>query len=346
MPRAPRPSFAHLAHLSDRRGIFEHAKFTTPRREHGYCTDDMARLLVATAREPAGDPTVATLLQLALQFVCDAAGVGGGFRNRMNQHGHWEDLPRVEDAWGRSIWGLGTAVAHAEAAAVRTAASDQFAQVVHQRSVWPRAMAFAALGAAEVLSVMPDHAPARALLIDAAAGVARPSRDHTWPWPEERLTYANAVLPEAMIAAGVALDSATLRQEGLHLLDWLLQREMADGHISVTPAGGAGPDNVGPGFDQQPIEVAALADACARAATIDDSSRWSTGMAAAVAWFLGENDSQAVMWDPLSGGGFDGLEADGVNLNQGAESTLALLTTLQHAHAARLAEQLVLNGSS
>ena len=86
-----------------------------------------------------------------------------------------------------------------------------------------------------------------------------------WPWPEPRLTYANATLPEAMIAAGSALDRPVLLQHGLDLLDWLLARETQQGHLSVTPVGGSGPDDEGPGFDQQPIEVAALADACARA---------------------------------------------------------------------------------
>jgi hypothetical protein len=37
------------------------------------------------------------------------------------------------------------------------------------------------------------------------------------------------------------------------------------------------------------------------------------------------------MWDAKTGGGFDGLHADGVNRNQGAESTLAALSTMQHA---------------
>jgi hypothetical protein len=137
--------------------------------------------------------------------------------------------------------------------------------------------------------------------------------------------------PEAMIAAGVVLDRATLRQQGLDLLGWLLAHETLDGHLSVTPAGGAGPDDLRPAFDQQPIEVAALADACARAARVDDSAQWSAGVASAVAWFLGDNDAHEVMWDRATGGGFDGLEEDGVNLNQGTESTLALLTTLQHA---------------
>ena len=193
-------------------------------------------------------------------------------------------------------------------------------------------MAFAALGAAELLAVRPEHQAARALLTDAADGMASPGFDAAWPWPEARLAYANAVLPEAMMAAGVALDRPTLIQHGLVLLAWLLDRETAGGHLSVTPAGGAEPGDVGPAFDQQPIEVAALADACARAAVVDGDPRWADGVAAAAAWFQGENDARVVMWDTETGGGFDGLEPAGANLNQGAESTLALLSTLQQAH--------------
>ena len=149
--------------------------------------------------------------------------------------------------------------------------------------------------------------------------------------PKPRLAYANAVLPEAMIAAGVALDRPDLVQHGLDLLGWLLEHERSDGHLSVTPVGGATLGDPRPAFDQQPIEVAALADACARAASIDDDPRWTEGIAAAAAWFAGDNDGQHVMWDPDTGGGFDGLMATGVNLNQGTESTLALLATRQHA---------------
>ena len=37
------------------------------------------------------------------------------------------------------------------------------------------------------------------------------------------------------------------------------------------------------------------------------------------------------MFDAETGGCFDGLERAGVNENQGAESTIALVATLQHA---------------
>jgi hypothetical protein len=145
------------------------------------------------------------------------------------------------------------------------------------------------------------------------------------------LSYANPIIPEAMIAVGATLERPALVADGLSLLDWLLRRETHDGHLSVSYVGGAGPDDPVRGFDQQPIEVAAMADACARAATVDGSPLWFEGVRMAAAWFDGANDLGVEMWDRATGGGYDGLMADGVNLNQGAESTLALLSTFQQA---------------
>jgi hypothetical protein len=198
-------------------------------------------------------------------------------------------------------------------------------------------MAFAALGAAKVLTVDPWNRPAVELLQDAADLLgALSAGGEGWTWPERRLTYANAVLPDAMIAAGSALAMPALCADGLALLDWLLLRETHDGHLSVTPASGAGPDDAARGFDQQPIEVAAMADACARAFAVDGSPRWLEGVRMSAAWFDGDNDGGVRMWDQSSSGAHDGLMSGGVNMNQGAESTLALLSTFQQA--ARVAE--------
>ena len=90
-----------------------------------------------------------------------------------------------------------------------------------------------------------------------------------------------------------------------------------------------------PGFDQQPIEASTLADACARAFDLTGDPRWSDAVDLGAAWFFGRNDARTSLYDAVSGGCCDGLEAHGRNENQGAESTLALVTTLQHA--ARLA---------
>jgi hypothetical protein len=327
----PEPIFDHLLRLTDGRGTFEHACFAEPRREHGYCTDDMARVLVVATREPHSSGEVNRLAGVAVRFLNDAQSYAGPCRNRMNRNRRWEDEPALKDWWGRCIWGLGTAAAHSDVALVRRLAVIQFERAAKVRSPWPRAMAFAALGAAELLSVESDHRAARALLTDYADTVAKPNGNAAWPWPESRLTYANAVIPEAMIAAGVGLDDWTLRQQGLDLLGWLVEYETAGDHLSPTPVAGRGPDDVRPAFDQQPIEVSTLADACARAAAIDPASIWPDGVRAAASWFMGANDAQQVMWDPQTGAGFDGLHADGVNRNQGAESTLAVLSTLQHA---------------
>ena len=109
------------------------------------------------------------------------------------------------------------------------------------------------------------------------------------------------------------------------LVDWSLAVRVA------SSVAGRGPEDLKPGFDQQPIEVSSLADACARAAAVDTNPMWRDGVKAAAAWFLGDNDAREAMWDPETGGGYDGLHADGVNGNQGAESTLAVISTLQQA---------------
>ncbi len=327
----PSPKFDHLLALTDRHGTFEHACGAEPRLEHGYCTDDMARVLVVASREPDAGDAVHALARLAVKFLNEAQAFAGGCRNRMDRHGRWTDDFAFEDCWGRCLWGLGTAAAHSDVGLVRSLSVVQFERAAHGRSVWPRAMAFAALGAAELLSVDPDHAAARHLIDDYAAGVAEPNGDRDWPWPEARLSYANALLPEAMIAAGVARDDSELCQHGLDLLEWLIDGETVDGHLSVSPAGGWSAGDPRPGFDQQPIEVATLADACARASDVDASALWPNTVRAAAAWFQGTNDVGATMWNPATGGGFDGLQADGVNLNQGAESTLAVLSTFQQA---------------
>jgi hypothetical protein len=325
------PTFAHIAAMSDGVGTFEHATLTEPRRAGGYCTDDVARVLVVACRDPHPTRVVAELARMSFRFLADAQHVSGRVRNRRSAGGRWTDRPSVEDCWGRSVWAFGSAARRAPDDGMTQSALTYFDHAVQARSPWPRALAFAALGAADVLEVRPRHAPARRVLADAVTVIGPVDRDGGWPWPEPRLTYANAVLPDALIAAGVALERADVLADGLAMLRWLLARETLDDHLSVTPVGGTGPGENGPAFDQQPIEVATMADACARALLATGDDEWRHGIERAARWFLGANDSGAVMWDAVSGGGHDGLELDGVNLNQGAESTLALISVMQVA---------------
>ena len=329
------PSLAHLVSMSDGIGLFEHADHAEPRRERGYCTDDVARLLVASCRQPEPDRSTLELAGTAFRFLAESQGATGRTRNRRAAGGRWHGRRGVEDCWGRSVWAFGTAARHAPEEWMRRSSRSYFSHGATQRSPHLRAMAFAALGAAEMLAIDPRHNAARSLLADAVAMIDSRAAGPGWSWPEPRLSYANAVIPEVLIAGGHLLDRPAVLERGLDLLRWLLARETIDDHLSPTPVGGAGPDDHGPAFDQQPIEIAAIADACARAAIVTGDAAWVSGIDLAIGWFDGRNDMGTAMWDPVTGGGYDGLTAIGPNLNQGAESTLALVTTMQYAVADR-----------
>ncbi|MEV4823856.1 glycosyltransferase [Micromonospora sp. NPDC049274] len=328
---APAPSFAHLARLSDDTGLFEHARHAIVRREHGYCTDDVARGLVVLCREPEPTGELLRLAERYLAFLTHAQDAGGAFHNRLGHDRRWADEPGLGDWWGRALWGLGTAVARSPAAWIREEALVAFSRGATRRSPAPHAMAFAGLGAAEVLRRHPGHVTAAALLADAASAVGAPDSDARWPWPQQLLTYANAALAEVVIVASQLRHGGPPLDEGLRMLTWLRDVQLRDGRLSVVPAAGWRRGAVRLHHDQQPIEVAALADACATAATVTGDPAWEDGIRQAIGWFLGDNDLGTPMWDPVTGGGYDGLTAHGPNLNQGAESTLALISTLQHA---------------
>jgi hypothetical protein len=325
----PATSFRHLYRMTDQIGLLEHAKGIQPRHEHGYCVDDVARGLLVACREPSPSSQLITLGRRYLYFLGNAQAPGGEFRNRLGYDRHWRDQPGTEDCWGRALWGLGTAAARGPTQGVREESLARFTRGAQVSSPWPHAMAFAALGAAEILDGWPGHSGALTLLAAAATVIGEPPADPGWVWPAPRLSYANAAIAEAVIVAGWKLGDGRVLDRGLRMLTWLLAGETRHGHLSVVPVGGWGRGEARPAFDQQPIEVAALADACARAAAVTGDSGWLAGVSMSVAWFLGDNDAATPMLDEQSGGGCDGLSAGGRSRNQGAESTLAMISVLQ-----------------
>ncbi len=326
----PEPRFDHLERLTTPLGLFEHARLTVPRLEHGYCLDDVSRGLLVAVRQPDPPRAARAMVQSYLRFTVKAQDSRGAFHNRRRIDGSWSDTTSVGDHWGRALWALGTAAALTEGE-TREQTQAVAARAMRARSPWPRSMAYAALGAVEVLNARPGHRAAIRLLRDARAMLPRPSGEAAWPWIEPRLTYANAVIPEALMAIGAALDDSAMVRDGVALLTWLLDLQTRDGRISVVPAGGWAPGEARPGFDQQPIEVAALAEACWRAHELTGEPHWNDAVHSCADWFLGANDLGLALYDASTGGCSDGLHADRINLNQGAESTLAALSTLQIA---------------
>lgn len=323
--------YDHLARLTTGTGLYEHPLGTEPRVAHGMCVDDVARALVVTCRATDPTPDLLSMSRTYLAFLLRAQQPDGRMHNRNDGAGRWLDQPSSDDHWGRALWAFGVAAARSPDDQVAAGGRTGAACALLARSPHPRAVAYAALGAAQLLRVTPDSLAARRLLHDARLAMPGLAAATTWGWPYDRLTYANAVLPEAMIAVGRALHDGDLRSDGLTLLAWLQDEQTLDGHLSVVPAGGRAPGDRRPSFDQQPIEVAALAEAARTAFEDTGDPRWAGLLARCEAWFAGDNDSHLPIRDPLTGGACDGLEDGSLNQNQGAESTLAWLATSQLA---------------
>jgi hypothetical protein len=157
--------------------------------------------------------------------------------------------------------------------------------------------------------------------------------DRSWPWPEDRLTYANARLPHALIDAGAGLDSREMLETGLSTLSWLVEVQTADGHFAPVGNRGWFPRKGEKAlFDQQPIEAEATIAACIAAHDATGEQRWLDEANRAFRWFLGDNDLGEPLYDHASGGCCDGLGPTEINRNQGAESTLCWLSALVQLH--------------
>lgn len=326
--RLPQPDFGHLRALTDRLGVWEHAAFSNPRQDHGFCTDDNARALVVVNRQAAISGGLTDLAATYLGFVLEAR-TPEGFHNRRDLRGAWTDTVGGDDCQGRAWWGLGTAYSLSPESWMRDAAAGAWRECGFS-SPHLRANAYAALGAADVMESTKPTDIARRVLDATTATIVAAARSNI-PWPERRLSYDNARLPEALIAGGSALDDNKRLSLGLRLLEWLVDVETNEGHFSFAPAGGVELAGQRPGFDQQPLECWAMADACYRAWIVTGMSLWREHALNAVGWLLGLNDTGAVLYDHVTGGTADGLMSEGINENYGAESTIAGLGALQVA---------------
>ena len=200
------PPFDHLLRLSTPLGVYEHASGPVPRTEHGMCVDDVARALVVTAREPDPAPEVAALAGTALRFLRAAQRDDGAMHNRRDDAGTWLDTPSTDDHWGRALWAFGVTAACATDDALAAEARRGAEVAMRARSPHPRATAYAALGAARLLTVAPEGLAAYVLLLDARRALLPLRTDPSWPWPYGRLTYASSALPEAMLTGVLERD--------------------------------------------------------------------------------------------------------------------------------------------
>jgi hypothetical protein len=345
-PELPAASLTHLQRMTDDTGMLQHAAFSVPCYDDGYCVDDNARALIVMelVAEAGTEPPalVRTLQSRYLAFLRHAWNPAPGrFRNFMSYSRRWQEELGSEDSHGRSLWALGTVVGRSADPGRQSLGHDLFHAALPAASGFtsPRAWAFALLGIGQYLrsfegdSVVQD---VRQRLAERLFALYRRTSTPDWPWFEDRLTYCNARLPHALLLSGSRMAREDMVEAGLASLEWLVSTERSpDGYFA--PVGSNGFHVRGGArarFDQQPVEASAMVSACLEAGAVTHDERWAAHARRAFDWFLGQNELQRTLYDAGTGGCRDGLHEDRVNENQGAESTLSFLAALLEMRAA------------
>jgi hypothetical protein len=326
----PRATLSPLRVRIDDVGIIEHARGPVPAPEFGHCIDDAGRAL-GLAGQLRDDPDAAMVAAACLRQLEASWSPGRGLVLRLDAKGRPTGDQLSDDGWARTLWGLAHASTGSLGATIADRSARLLAALVGLESLHPRAAAQAALAGVVLLRHDSASADGTRLVEVNARHLPVAGRRGGWMWPEPRLTYGNAQVVEAILAVAALRGDELGIESGLELLDWLVSHETSPaGYLSFTPVGGRGPGEPG-GFDQQPLEAWTLADAAREAYRTSPDETWVDVANRAAAWFGGDNDHGIPMWDPVTGAAFDGLTSGGVNLNQGAESTLALIGTVHAA---------------
>jgi len=340
----------HLRRMTDDTGMLQHALFTVPNYREGYTIDDNARaLLVSALLEDLGHSDAYDLTSRYLAFIGYAFNSETKrFRNFMSFQRHWLEDRGSDDSHGRTLWSLGTLLGRSKVPALTSMAGGLFEQALPAilETTSPRAWAFALIGIHEYLRRFDGDRRAgqvREELAGRLLTLYQNHRSNEWRWYENALTYCNAALPHALLMCGQWIPSHAMTEAGLESLSWLVDLQRADsngGHF--VPIGSNGFYQRGgerARFDQQPVEAQAMVSACLEAHRITGDKNWYKEAGRAFDWFLGGNDLNLPIYDPITGGCRDGLHADRPNENQGAESSLAFLQAVLEL---RLAENTLL----
>ena len=325
----------HIVRMSDGTGIFQHATFNVPNFHEGYCTDDNARayILCNLVEEPGDLDRHSTSYLAFLAASLDYQT--GRFRNFMSHGRQWLEEAGSEDSHARALWALGVGSGRSRNEGHRLLCVQLFERGLPavESFTSPRAWAFSLLGIHEFLRGRSSTSAAKACrrilttkLVDLWHGHATDD----WPWFESTATYDNARLCQALIMSGRWMPHPVALEIGLKSLRWLasIQRTQSGHFRPIGSNGFYSKDGARADFDQQPVEAQAMVSACLEAFLNTRDPFWTLEAKRAFEWFLGRNDLGVPLYDSTTGGCSDGLHADRVNANQGAESSLAFHLSL------------------
>ena len=337
----PKPRLEHLIRLTDDTGVIQHAMGTVPNRRTGYTSDDNARALLAALEAAQNGEKAEQLANTYLAFLAYAQNADGWFHNFFSYDRRPIPEEPSEDCQARCLWALASAARYWADTETGWTAASLFKRGLRctKRLVEPRGLAGTAVAASIWLEASPTapHRPkgessddeVRQVLeacVDALTTKLETTKGDDWYWFEDRLTYDNALLPLALLKASRILKDDSCLADGLNTLSFLAEATYRDGVF--WPIGNRGwyQRNSTPArFDQQPLEAAAMVLACREAWELSGDPAWLDYAWKAAGWFVGQNALGLPLYDEKSGGCRDGLTANGLNRNQGAESTIAWL---------------------
>ena len=336
----PELNIEHLRRLTDHTGLLQHATFSTPRYSEGYCLDDNARALLLTALlEGSRATNTKVIRELAMRYLAFVSyafdSSRARFRNFMSYSRSWIEDRGSEDSHGHAIWALGATIGRVGDPGLSSLGRDLFGAALPALTTFtsPRAWAYGLLGIDEYLRAFEGDSGVQTVrkgLVDALVELYGKVSTPSWPWFETTLTYSNARLCQALIVSGGAMRSEEVTNIGLRSLEWLahVQTSERDQFVPVGSDGFYERGGKKAEFDQQPVEAAAMVSACLEALRSSRQPIWAEHACRAFDWFLGKNHLSRPLYDASTGGCRDGLHANRLNENQGAESTLSFLLAL------------------
>lgn len=335
----PNLNLDHLKHLSDHTGLIQHAFFTLPNYNEGYCTDDNARaVILSTLLEENGNHEILDLGYRYLAFLWHAYNPATKrFRNFMNYQRQWLEDQGSEDCHGRALFALGTVLNRSYQRKLPSIAARLFEEALPTilETSSPRAWAFALLGIYEYLKRFSGDRKTenvRESLVLRLLKLYDENRSHEWNWFESSLNYSNGTISHAILVSGIATNTIAWQKVGLSTLKWLSEIQKAKSHLNhFVPIGSNGfftKGQIKARFDQQPVEAQVMISAYVDAFRHTGDELWKNEAINTFEWFLGRNDLHLSLYDSTTGGCRDGLHSDRANENQGAESTLAFLQSL------------------
>ena len=333
----PPISLAHIQKLTTTSGIIQFSKLSAPDIESGHTLDDNARALVAACRyyQITEDETILPLIETYINFIIRCQGTEGTFINYINSDGNphpKNQQENLEDANGRAIWALGEFIAQGSRFERQLVDKVELAFLQSLRLIptirSPRALSFILKGLYHYNQVRNNPFVKQSIIsiADDLVSKYRGVSDKKWKWFEEYLTYANGVMPEALLCAYLATGNESFKAVAKSCFDFLLNVIFRNDEIKViSNQGWLKKGDQSNQFGEQPIDVAYTIMALDKFNDVFPLEDYEEKMTIAFNWFLGKNHLKQIVYNPATGGCYDGLEEYHVNLNQGAESTVSYL---------------------